>query len=159
MGWLTYTQPVSGFTRRYSGCSPDMEYMMAALVPKSSSWAATRKKLVPIIVSSRRKSDTAEKGAWCIFTAVRMWETCRTEYCTRHNVIAAVRTVRQKSVSLCSLKQHLGTVQGGKVPARINRQAASHLKSSWNHAVRGLQRTTVMMIMMSFFYGHYIIIG
>ncbi|TNN58398.1 hypothetical protein EYF80_031409 [Liparis tanakae] len=56
MGWLTYTQPVRGLTLRYSGCSLDMEYVMAALVPKSSSWAATRKKLVPIIVSSRRKS-------------------------------------------------------------------------------------------------------
>lgn len=60
MGWLTYTQPVSGFTLRYSGCSLDMEYVTAALVPKSSSWAATRKKLVPIIVSSRRKSMRKE---------------------------------------------------------------------------------------------------
>lgn len=61
MGWLTYTQPVMGLTLRYSGCSLDMEYVMAALVPKSSSWAATRKKLVPIIVSSRRKSVGVEK--------------------------------------------------------------------------------------------------
>ena len=61
MGWLTYTQPVRGLTLRYSGCSLDIEYVTAALVPKSSSWAATRKKLVPIIVSSRRKSVAEEE--------------------------------------------------------------------------------------------------
>lgn len=61
MGWLTYTQPVRGLTLRYSGWSLDIEYVTAALVPKSSSCAATRRKLVPIMVSSRRKSTEGEE--------------------------------------------------------------------------------------------------
>lgn len=61
MGWFTYTQPVSGLTLRYSGSSLDMLYVMAAFVPKSSSWAATRRKLFPIMVSSRRKSAEGQK--------------------------------------------------------------------------------------------------
>lgn len=139
MGWLTYTQPVSGLTRRYSGCSPDIEYVMAALVPKSSSWAATRKKLVPIIVSSRRKSGTEEKGVRHIFKAVR------TEYCTSHNVITAVKTVRDKK--LPHLKQKLRTEQGESA-SEDQQKGWWSWKSSLNHAARG-SWGTIWLIMFS----------
>lgn len=134
MGWLTYTQPVSGLTRRYSGCSPDMEYVMAALVPKSSSWAATRKKLVPIIVSSRRKSGTEEKGARRIFKAVRIEKCAGLSTVLVPTLSQLSRLSEIKNCNTLLLKtatEDRTGGWGGGVPVRINRRPDGHVKAAW----------------------------
>lgn len=59
--WFTYTQPVLGLIWKYWTWCANMEYVMAAFTPWSLSWAVTRRKLVPMGVSSLRKSWRRER--------------------------------------------------------------------------------------------------